>query len=439
MIGVDRPLESDTRLETGRLQWYAEVRREMFPSRPWTLAAGHAGWRHRAGTTRARIRSNPWAIEVMGRPLIESSRVRLALETSQQRAGLPVLPPLAAFIELVVLVAAILGIDWLVTGFSVSDFQPNPFWIPVLLLSLHYGTVSGLIAAATVIALTMLQGVPEQAIGENHFAYLLRIWAEPILWISVALLLGQFRMRQISNKLELRRKVEELSSQRAAIADYANNLRARCGTLERELAARSEVTSLKLLAFLAAVREGGEGFDGALGKLVSAAFPGADASLYLLHGDALLRRSLPDGATEGRVTLDRIPSDHPLFAAVVGQRASLSVLRRQDETALAGLGLAAAPVRAPDGQVIGVLILDRASALAMGDDTGAALSAIGDVVGLSLVARPSASEHGREQEDGSLRARFGSRVRLLTHPGLSEPGTGSGGPGTSPSRPRLVR
>ena len=80
---------------------------------------------------------------------------------------------------------------------TLSQMQPHFFWLPVLLLSLQYGTVSGLLAAGVAIVLTAWLGWAEQEVGENHFNYLLRISTQPMLWLVAALLLGQFRLRQI--------------------------------------------------------------------------------------------------------------------------------------------------------------------------------------------------------------------------------------------------
>ncbi len=74
--------------------------------------------------------------------------------------SLPVLPPLSALAEIVILFALIYIVDELTPTISVLDLSPHPFWIPVLLLSLQYGTVSGFLAAATAIGLSLYGGVP---------------------------------------------------------------------------------------------------------------------------------------------------------------------------------------------------------------------------------------------------------------------------------------
>ena len=85
------------------------------------------------------------------------------------------LPPWTAIGEIVVIYAALLTADWLHPGLELSDIRPHPFWFPVLLLSLQYGTVSGLLSAMIAIALLALGGFREQTPSETYFTYLLTI------------------------------------------------------------------------------------------------------------------------------------------------------------------------------------------------------------------------------------------------------------------------
>lgn len=260
---------------------------------------------------------------------------------------MPVLPPVSALIEVSVMFAAIVGLDWLLPGIDVTTVQPHPFWLPVLVLSLQYGTVSGLVAAAIAVLLNTLLGFPEQDIGENHFAYLARVWTQPILWISAAVVLGQFRMRQIERKRDLIRRVDELTGQRIALADYARSLRDRCDALERQLAGRIEPSAVTVLARLAAVDEAtSEPIGERLARAVDAAFPGAAASLHIVK-DGSSREIAAVGRAAGAAT-PPAPSA-TLASAVLSERRSVSVLDAAGEHLLAGAGVVAVPVTLPAG------------------------------------------------------------------------------------------
>ena len=280
---------------------------------------------------------------------------------SPGRPGLPVLPPLMALIEILVLIALPGALDYFWTGFpSLSETQPHFFWLPVLLLSLQYGTVSGLLAAGVAITVSALLGWPDQEVGENHFNYLLRIWAQPVLWLTAALVLGQFRMRQIEQKQDLARQVTELSTQRAAISDYATNLRQRCERLEREIAGRREPNVRTMLSTLTRLDAGGADALSALGDCLELALGPCTASIYVRDGDRF-RLTIAHGSIASRQEV--VPSDAPLARAIAGEGRAVSVMHPGEEVIFAGDGLAAVPVLSPrDGRVFGMLKLDQVRA-----------------------------------------------------------------------------
>ena len=283
--------------------------------------------------------------------------------------GLLLLPPLNAVLELALFVVVVLGVDAFVPSFSLNGIEPNPSWLPVLLLSVQYGTVSGLLAAATCIALSLQTGFPDQDVGENLFVYLLRAWAQPMLWIGAAVLLGQFRTRHIAERAELTQEMATLSSQRTAIAEYATNLRARCDALERHLASRDGPAPVALLAELArigAVGRTGRGttpaadLTAAFRAAITAVLPGARASLMLIE-PAAVRLAATTGGHD-----DSPPADGPIqqtepSAALLHEldvrRRPISVLTPDGERLLAGSALVAVPVEVGDG--IGAVILLR--------------------------------------------------------------------------------
>lgn len=372
--------------------------------------------------------------------------------------GLPVLPPRNAVIELAMIVLAIVAIDWLMPNQGLSEIGPSPYWLPVLLMSLHYGTVSGLLAAGVGIAMTMLPGVPEQGVGENHFAYLLRIWAQPILWIAVAVLLGQFRIRQIAAKRELVRQVQELSTQRQALADYATNLRQRCDAVEREIAGRDHAPTMELLAALSDLGRPDVDLGGALSRLLALAAPGAEASVYLVDG-TWLRKVADSGWPAVHIRAEELTAAHPLYRAIVDRAQGVSVLDAGQESSLAGEGLAAVPIRAggTDVRVAGMLKLDSADAGHLTTDTLLAL----DSLALALTHRLAAvaatsgmrieasSEIGLPQkaETSALRGFFGRTTSWLRKSAAQQPEPAGGeagepagaGDSRANSRPRVAR
>ncbi len=282
--------------------------------------------------------------------------------------GLPVLPPRNALIELAIFFAIIVGLEFgLDTLPDLNELEPHPFWLPVLLLSLQYGTVSGLLAAAVSILFTAFMGWPEQDIGENHFSYLIRIWAEPILWIAAALLLGQFRMRQIAERRELHRNVHELRAQRTAIAAYSENLRERCERLERQIAGRRDPAGKALLNALSILATTDpELFQLRFGTALEVLLGPGQYSIFALRGDALVLAA-SHGWREKDLRQRKFAVDDPLALQLLDKLRGVTVLEAADEQLLAGQGLAAVPVRSNDGsRVLGFLKVEQISPDRMG-------------------------------------------------------------------------
>jgi polysaccharide biosynthesis protein PelD len=301
---------------------------------------------------------------------------------------LPVLPPRNAVLEILVLLVPVILLEWQVAGFpDLTTYQPHPYWFPVLLVSLQYGTVSGLLAAAVATIGVVLIGLPDTEIDENHFAYLFRVWIQPGLWVLAALLLGQFRMRQIERKAELTRSVERLTRQNQELASFSTKLRDHYGTLERKFAATSAVPVddlLDALAVFANVKPGG--LASAFGECMRAAFPESQASLHAIEGGALRCVATSGWAPEARWRKDFSAGD-PLFVSVIGNAARLSVLNAADEAVLAGEGLAAVPILAPGtGLVAGMLKVENISPPALDPRLVRRLAVIADHLAIPVAA-----------------------------------------------------
>lgn len=368
-------------------------------------------------------------------------------------SALMVLPPVSAVFELGAIVALINFVDWLLPSYGLGEVGPSPYWLAVLLLSLQYGTVSGLMAAAIAILLTMLPGIPEQGVGENHFAFLLRIWVQPILWIAVAVLLGQFRMRQIAVKEELTRQVQELANQRQALADYSNNLRSRCEVLERHIAGQQRSPATALLLAQQALGRPDSDLGTALAKSVALSIHGGQASVYALEGLQLEKRA-DSGWFNNHSWANALPAGHPLYRAVVDRGESVIVLDTGGEAALSGEGVAAVPIRsAVNGAVVGMLKLEAASPTAIAPETVVALEVMAQVLscrfaGAGLVAqsptaRPATADTQRTTSPGNLRSFFSQTMNWMPSkaktPDLDNNDGERVASSTGGSRPRAVR
>jgi polysaccharide biosynthesis protein PelD len=298
--------------------------------------------------------------------------------------GLPVLPPAGAMIELAVLIVLIVAIDWAFPALGFTTLEPSPFWLPVLLLSLQYGTVAGLLAAAAATAAYVFNGVAEQAVGENFFSYLLRIWALPILWIGVALVLGQFRLRQIAEKQVLRQDLAKRTAEAERLTSYSNDLAARCRRLERELTTRTAAPVKPVLDALAKFADPAGSLSAALDSVTTTLWPGAQISVSAVTPsgcEVLATSGWPPTASWAT----EIAATHPLYRAMAAERRPVSILFRGDEIVLSGHGMAAQPIISPDGsRVLGMFKIEKIDPALLDNGSAAQLSLLSQLLALAL-------------------------------------------------------
>ena len=314
----------------------------------------------------------------------------------------PLLPPPGALVELAVLLAAIAVVDAALPGVDVANLEPSPYWIPVLLLSLQYGTVAGLLAAGAATVAFVLYGFPEQTIGENLFTYLLRIWALPMLWIGVALVLGQFRLRQIAAKREVKEGLAQKTAEASSLAWYARELEDRCQKLERHISTGRVTRRPTALDALAHLIGPSADLGAALAGVVEDSLPGAAISIFAAT-PAGLEMVQSSGWPELAPWATELPVSHPVHRALVGERKALFVLNTGDEALLAGQGLAACPIVAPDnGRVVGIVKLETADPANLSRNTPARLAVIARLVAPALteprVVVDNDPRHGRAGE-----------------------------------------
>lgn len=343
------------------------------------------------------------------------------------------LPPRNAWLELGLFVLAIVVIDWAVPGFDLLRIEPNPCWLPVLLLSTQYGTVSGLLAAATCIGLSIHSGFPEQEIGENLFVYLLRVWAQPMLWIAAAVLLGQLRTRHIMERAELKQEVAILTSQRSALADYARNLRQRCDVLERHIAGGGNSEPVGVLAVLSRLGSGSQAdVRDVFRTCMASVLPDADVALMRLGPAGL--EMLASTRAQMPFAPAHLETSSGLVRELTETKAPLSVLTASGERALSGYALMAVPIEAGE-EMVGAILVHEIEPSMLTESLGDALSAIASALAPAVAeGRPGTtamSGSDAEQTTSSL-----SLVKRLWRPHKRD---GAGAARSQAAQRRMLR
>jgi polysaccharide biosynthesis protein PelD len=259
-----------------------------------------------------------------------------------------------AFLAVALLLDACLG-----AGDRFSEISPHPFWIIVLLVSAYYGTNEGL-ATAALCAIAALAGhIPEQGFNEERTAWLLRVSADPVLWIMAALILGEIRSGHRQRHEALKGELENALQQVTAITTAYEMLSEAKSTLEVRVAAQVQTVQSVYRASRLIDRQGtGEVLAG-VSDLVRTIMAPKKFSLFLLKGSKLVA-----AANEGWHSTDEFRREFqvssPLFEAVVARHQTLIISDPSLERILAGEGILAGPLMNPEtGEILGMLKIEQ--------------------------------------------------------------------------------
>lgn len=262
-----------------------------------------------------------------------------------------------ALLELLLFFAVALGLDvWLGAGLRFDGVQPHPFWIPVLLLAIQYGTSEGVLAALVASVALRLGNMPDAGIDQDLYDHLFTLTREPILWLVAAVLFGELRMRQLRERDELRAGLAAARQEAEAIARSYRALKSVKESLETRVAGQLRtVFTLYQAAKSIDHLDEGEVMLG-VAELVRTVMKPEKFSLFLLNND-VLESVTNEGWDDDNDSYARwFDSGTPLFQTVIARQRQLCVNRVEDERILAGEGVLAGPLVSSDtGEVVGMV------------------------------------------------------------------------------------
>jgi hypothetical protein len=265
----------------------------------------------------------------------------------------------AAVVELVLFFALALGADAvLLDGSRFQAMAPHPFWLPVLLLSVQYGTSEGVVAAAVASLALRLGNWPEAAFDQDLYQHVYAMSREPIQWLVAAVLFGELRMRHVRERDELRGALEGARRESDTITRSYRQLKSVKETLEARVAGQLR-TVFTLYQAARAIDKLDEG-DVMLGvaDLVRTVMRPEKFSLFLLNND-MLESVTSDGWHDDDKYARWFDSRSHLFEAVIGRQRPLCVANPEDERILQGEGILAGPlVSADTGEVVGMVKIE---------------------------------------------------------------------------------
>ncbi len=242
------------------------------------------------------------------------------------------------------------------------DLNPNPLWLVVIAIAVRYGALPGyavgVLSACVYLAFAALgTGLVPQ---ENVFD--LDVLLQPVLFLVAGGAIGELRE---SHKRAQKRLAAKYDDVEAGLQDVAQKYLASI-ELSRELERRiSTQTSTVMTLYEAAkslenvdVRQ----LSPSILELISSYIDAESCALYLLRdGKFLLEEALPSRADFDRP--EELDTSKGMLAIAVGQGRTATVRDLKNEATPAKMAaqrlLMATPLLSEDGQVMGILVVEK--------------------------------------------------------------------------------
>ncbi len=266
----------------------------------------------------------------------------------------------SALIEMALFFLVALVLDALATGGTrFWGTAPHPFWIVVILMTVQYGTTEGLVACAVATAALLMNNLPEQSLSQDFYDYVFTLTSRPLMWFVAAVILGELRMRQIRERDELRRNLDQTVKRENTVAAAYDRMR----TLKRDLEVKvaGQMNTFITLFKAARAMDKLQPDDVLLGvnEIVRTLMHPKRFSVFLLERDRL-ETSIQNGWSADDIFERTFASSHPIFREVISNQHILCAANADDEKILGREGLLAGPLIDVDsGKVFGMLKIEE--------------------------------------------------------------------------------
>lgn len=265
----------------------------------------------------------------------------------------------SAVIELVLFFTVALVLDTvLFDGTRFREISLHPFWLPVLLLSVQYGTTAGLVAAATASSVLLFGNMPPQSLYQDLYEYMYEVSLNPLMWFATAVLFGELRMRHVRERGALRGALAKAKHQNEVTTEAYQALREANNKLMVQIAGQLKTVNMTLPAIqLIKKMELDEIVGGCIGAVRRIINP-KKFSLFLLDQNQFKIETNHGWSRKDEYSHFFLQSSG-LFQEVVGERRFLCITNALDERILNGEGMLAGPLyNAATGEVFGMLKIE---------------------------------------------------------------------------------
>lgn len=253
----------------------------------------------------------------------------------------------SALVEILMFIGVVILFDYFFgKGDRYFDVSPHPFSIIVLLVTVQYGTMEGIVAALFSTIALYAWNVPPQKVGQTLFDYQFSLALMPLIWFISSFVLGEVRMRHTHEKRSLLKKLEQSHKQLDAISEEYEALKKTKENMESHLVSQHHrvTTTFKALKGLETLKPAQVLMK--LSHVIEGAIHVKKFSVYAIGEHGLEVVTSEGWEPEDSYSL-RIVQEHPLFWQIYGEQRLVCVVNESDEKTLRGEGLIAAPLVDP--------------------------------------------------------------------------------------------
>ncbi|MEM1003374.1 MAG: hypothetical protein AAGH46_12075 [Bacteroidota bacterium] len=271
---------------------------------------------------------------------------------------------LCAILEVTLFYSLFIAYDYIYgDGHRMVGTELHPFWIPILIVSAHYGTLEGMIAAAIGTIFLYANNVPEQNVSESLFQYQIHLTLVPLLWFFFAFVLGEIRSKIIYDKYKLELVAYKQQVYADEIAQSYEELRVRHETL------LSHVTTEK--ATLSKVVEVLKDMERASpGSILANSWPviqfAVNPEKYSIYavGTGGLEVVFAEGWGDEEPYSRRFSKDTEIYKYMTNEKKTLCIINSNERSILKDQGVLAAPLLNPNNdEVFGMIKIEMVDIL----------------------------------------------------------------------------
>ncbi|WP_176591039.1 hypothetical protein [Sphingobium sp. EM0848] len=288
-------------------------------------------------------------------------------------------PVLLQCVEMLVLFGILAAIDkGLLSGDAFSNLNPNPYWLPVLVMATAYGTGMGLLAGVIASAIWLSWSTVWSG-PADHLEQQLRMSIQPMLWMVTALIVGEVTANRRNRIADQQRQQQAMDRNWKKMADVVARLTDINRRLQVRIATEQRTVVHAIAAGLGLSEPDPERQIDAIARMIALAAQTEDFTYYDVRGNQVVARF------GGRKTSGQ-PSDLTKSVLVQAMLAGPRVVQGNDpadQAMMAQIGSIALPVIGPGEQLAGIIIIHGLTGIRITQAYMAQLLHVADLLGKS--------------------------------------------------------